>query len=147
MNTLPVSKLVKSQFIRRTAKNVQIDGQVIPEVVITLRWDDQENRGFNTFYITCAYVNEFHDFQLIEAAFPEYKHLFKWDRTTSKEPINYIDMVLFWSTRGGLKQARNNAYWPDATLEQLQDVEQLKARLPAIMAEFKQVIKSLGFEY
>ena len=34
-----------------------------------------------------------------------------------------------------------------ATLEQLQDEEQLKARLPGLLAEFRTAIESLGFEW
>lgn len=46
-----------------------------------------------------------------------------------------------------LEAAQSCAIWPNATLEQLQDEEQLKARLPALMTEFKQVIESLDFIY
>ena len=46
-----------------------------------------------------------------------------------------------------LEAARSCAVWPDATLEQLCDEEQLKARLPALVAEFKSVVESLGFVY
>lgn len=46
-----------------------------------------------------------------------------------------------------LKAARNCAVWPEATIEQLLDEKQLKARLPALMDEFKNVIESLGFTY
>jgi len=43
--------------------------------------------------------------------------------------------------------ARECAIWPEATLEQLQDKEQLQARLLELMREFKGVIESLGMEY
>ena len=46
-----------------------------------------------------------------------------------------------------LESARNSAIWPDATLEQLQDKEQLKKRLPALMEEFKADLEELGFIY
>lgn len=46
-----------------------------------------------------------------------------------------------------LKAARETAIWPDATLEQLQDEEQLKARLPGLLAEFRAAVESLGFEW
>lgn len=46
-----------------------------------------------------------------------------------------------------LEAARKTAIWPDATLEQLQDEEQLKARLPGLLAEFRTAIESLGFEW
>lgn len=51
-----------------------------------------------------------------------------------------------------LDHARSSAVWPDATNEQLmQPAEQLTAalgaRLPALMAEFKAAVESLGFTY
>ena len=46
-----------------------------------------------------------------------------------------------------LEAARETAIWPDATLEQLQDEEQLKARLPGLLAEFRAAVESLGFEW
>lgn len=46
-----------------------------------------------------------------------------------------------------LEAARNSAIWPDATLEQLRDKQQLEARLPALMEEFKKDVEALGFVY
>ena len=46
-----------------------------------------------------------------------------------------------------LKAARSSAIWEDATLEQLLDEKLLKARHPALMAEFKKDVESLGFVY
>lgn len=46
-----------------------------------------------------------------------------------------------------LEAARRSAVWPDATLEQLQDDEALKARLPGLLAEFKADIEALGLTY
>ena len=46
-----------------------------------------------------------------------------------------------------LEAARSSAVWPDATLEQLQDKQQLLERLPALMDEFKKDVESLGFTY
>lgn len=45
-----------------------------------------------------------------------------------------------------LDAARSTAIWPDATLEDLTE-ENLKARLPALMQDFKTTIESLGFIY
>lgn len=46
-----------------------------------------------------------------------------------------------------LKAARRSAVWLDATIEQLQDVDALVARFPALMEEFKRDMESLGFIY
>lgn len=57
-------------------------------------------------------------------------------------PTAYCEAV-----KPNLKAARNSAIWEDATLEQLQDEEQLIARLPALMEEFKKAMENLGFIY
>lgn len=46
-----------------------------------------------------------------------------------------------------LEAARRSAVWLDATIEQLQSVDLLVARLPTLMEEFKQDMESLGFIY
>ena len=46
-----------------------------------------------------------------------------------------------------LEAARKTAIWPEASLEELQDENKLKARLSALMLEFKAFIESLGFTY
>lgn len=46
-----------------------------------------------------------------------------------------------------LEAARRSAVWPEASLEQLQDKDQLLARLPALLEEMKKDIEALGFEW
>lgn len=46
-----------------------------------------------------------------------------------------------------LDHARSSAVWPEATQEQLLSKEALLDRLPALMAEFKTAVESLGFVY
>lgn len=46
-----------------------------------------------------------------------------------------------------LDHARSSAVWPEATQAQLLDREALLARLPALMADFKAAVESLGFTY
>ena len=46
-----------------------------------------------------------------------------------------------------LDAARSCAIWPDATIEQLRDVQALNARLPALMAAFRKDIEGFGFTY
>lgn len=43
-----------------------------------------------------------------------------------------------------LDAARRSAVWPDATLKQLRDKDALMARLPALLAEFRRDVESLG---
>lgn len=46
-----------------------------------------------------------------------------------------------------LDAARRAAYWPGATADQLCDADQLRDRLPALVADFKAAVNSLGFEF
>lgn len=46
-----------------------------------------------------------------------------------------------------LAAARRSAVWPDATIENLKDKEQLTARLPALMSEFQSDVESLGLAF
>ena len=46
-----------------------------------------------------------------------------------------------------LEGARSSAIWPDGTLAQLQDEKVLRDRLPALLADFRQVVESYGFVY
>lgn len=75
--------------------------------------------------------------------------------TQKPEPV-----VLEWQPCGRtgegkereLNHARSSAVWPEATDEQLsvspeELKEALQARLPALMAEFKQAMETLGFVY
>lgn len=57
----------------------------------------------------------------------------KWDEKSAKV--------------ANLDYARSCAVWPDATREQLLNESALLARLPALMAEFKRDVESLGFTY
>lgn len=71
------------------------------------------------------------------------------------EPV-VCEWVAYGKTGEGkareLSHARSSAVWPDATDEELcQEPEQLKAallaRLPALMADFRRDVESLGFVY
>jgi len=49
--------------------------------------------------------------------------------------------------KADIAAARRCAVWPEATLEQLRDKEQLLARLPVLMADFQKDIEALGFTF
>lgn len=61
----------------------------------------------------------------------------------------FIQIPTAWNEakEPNLEGARSCAIWEDATLEQLQDKEQLLKRLPALMQGFKNDIVELGFEW
>ena len=104
--------------------------------------------------------------------FPLLAPLIKWHLTSSEGPMHYISNAVYHAgdkdchglRKGEFRQygrtgegkerdleaARSCAVWPEATDEELSapDLEQkLLARLPALMAEFKLAVESLGFTY
>ena len=64
-------------------------------------------------------------------------------------PYGYVQTPTKWceAVEANLDAARNVAIWQDATLEQLQDKEQLEARLPKLREDFRRGIETFGFVY
>lgn len=150
-NTLPASQLEKhqEQFI------VQKPGQ--SGWRLTLAFDDRHGNGHNTFSINCErwrflrhkkdLVETDRSFETIQRLFPGYEKYLKWHLVSTDGPLHYLANTRYWVEEGNLDYARSTAVWPDATLEELADEEALKARLPALMEEFKADMESLGFTY
>lgn len=83
-------------------------------------------------------------------ALPTYKH--PWidaeDKPAKNGDIQYQPHMIVGEGKDiNLDHARSCAIWPDASLEDLQDENKLKARLPQLMEEFKQAVESLGFTF
>lgn len=70
------------------------------------------------------------------------------EKPANNGSIQYVPyMVVGEGKEPNLEYARSSAIWPDATLEDLQDKDKLKARLPELLNEFKQAVESLGFTF
>jgi len=78
----------------------------------------------------------------------KYDDIEKMQKVVDSNP-NLYSLVIDEKTAkvANLDAARNCAIWPEATPEQLRDPDQLAARLPALMEEFKAAIEELGFIY
>jgi hypothetical protein len=64
--------------------------------------------------------------------------------------MHYVANTVYHARGRNLVAARSSAIWPDATDEELcadNLEERLRARLPALLAEFKKDMESLGFIY
>ena len=117
-------------------------------LVVTIRHDDSCGNGHNTFSITgSTYDTSGCIHETIGMYFPELTYLFKWHNCSTDGPLHYIENTMFLSTAGDLESARAAAIWPDATLEQLQDVEALQERLPRLMKQFQDDVEAFGFTY
>jgi hypothetical protein len=82
--------------------------------------------------------------------FPELKDFIKWHLVGSDSPMHYVANTIYHAEQGNLKAARSCAMWPEATDEDLTAPglkERLEARLPALLAAFKQDIKILGLQF
>ena len=144
------------------------DGQQY-KITAEVRFDDECKNGHKTFAITgeilrkakngrwvfdcCGQIQDD-----IAKHFPDLVPFFKWHLCSTDGPLHYLANTLYhasdkdhWGRRKekepDIEAARKTAIWPDATLEQLQDEEQLKARLPGLLAEFRAAVESLGFEW
>ena len=128
------------------------------KITAEVRFDDECKNGHKTFAITgeilrkakngrwqfdsCGQIQDD-----IAKHFPDLVPFFKWHLCSTDGPLHYLANTLYWVSEGNIEAARSAAIWPDATLEQLQDEEQLKARLPGLLAEFRAAVESLGFEW
>lgn len=135
----------------KTARRSFLDGFI----TVTLRYDDTCRNGHNTLSITGSYdtstgsgAGRVHD--EIGMAFPDLKPLLKWHGCHTDGPLHYVANTVYYVKEGNLDLARETAIWPDATDEDLcrEGLEdRLKARLPALMQDFRKVVESLGFIY
>jgi hypothetical protein len=145
-------------------------------MTVTVRYDDSLQNGANELSVTgtirgpgvdvggCVHGD-------IAEHFPELSHLVPWHLCSSDGPLHYIDNTVYlagdrdcWGLakgevgRGGrvgtgkereLDEARQSAIWPDATDDDLTSpglADRLRARLPALLAEFRRVIEEFGFD-
>ena len=133
------------------------DGQQY-KITAEVRFDDECKNGHKTFSITGEILRkakngawvfdccgQIHDD--IAKHFPDLVPFFKWHLCSTDGPLYYLENTLYWVDEGDIEAARATAIWPDATLEQLQDEEQLKARLPGLLVEFRAAVEILGFEW
>lgn len=153
------SVLVKRQVKQLVKENVTVNGQKYKKVVCNIRYDDQCNNGHNSFAITGEFYENQREINLNDPAmcgcchdelarvFPAIKHLIKWHLVSSESPMYYIANTTYHASQGALDYARSTAIWPDATLEQLLDKDALRARLPALMSEFRKDIEDFGFTF
>lgn len=82
----------------------------------------------------------------------KYMELAKAEKIAAEYPGCEITIDTKTEKIANLDHARSSAIWPEATDEQLmQDKEQLtaalKARLPALLEEFRTAVESLGFTF
>lgn len=122
----------------------------------TVRYDDECGNGHNSFTITGDIRGEYgfeaggflHD--EIAKYFPDLAPLIKWHLVATDGPMHYLANTEYHVQNGRLDYARDAAVWPEATDEQLTAPglrDRLLERLPALMADFKLAVDSLGFFY
>lgn len=126
---------------------------------LIMRYDDRLGNGYNYFsakMLTYAmkkdgtrgqvkYVTASPD--KIQQRFPQFSSILRWQLWSSQGPLCYFSNTEYWASQGELERARVSARWPEATLEQLMDRNQLEARLPEMLKAFKADMESLGFTY
>lgn len=169
-DSLPASKLTKNQK-RHWRVEFEEDGR--PYVLVAkVRHDDECGNGHNTFSVTATLYGPdripgerttknaagrtlwmcgggcMHDD--VARRIPELAPFIKWHMVGTDGPMHYVANTRYHADNGDLAAARVCAVWPDATDEELTAPgleDRLMARLPALMAEFKAAVESLGFVY
>ncbi len=147
------SKLTKKQT-KTLTKIINYHGAAA-NIDVTIRYDDSCGNGHNSFSITADIIEKsvrgewiaggcMHE--EIVKAFPELEPYIKWHLTSSDEPMHYVANSLYFAREPDLEAARRSAIWPEAELADFTE-ENLLARLPALMNEFKSDVESLGFTY
>lgn len=160
--TLPASVLTKKQV--KTFGPVEFhEGGRRYRVRAEVRYDDSCGNGHNTFSITGT-VSEFRGRRFYEFSWgqcvdamkhiKELRPLLKWHLCSSDGPMHYVANTLYHAKEGKFDYARSSAIWPDASDADLLGYEtdqglkaKLLERLPALMAEFKAAVESLGMVY
>lgn len=129
------------------------------KLVVQIHHNDRCGNGHNTFSITSDYYErknsrcKWHllscgqQTDLIKKFCPEITSFLKWHLCSTDGPFYYIDNTIYWANENNLEYARKSAIWPNATLEQLADKEQLMERLPKLMENFQKAVESLGLVY
>lgn len=138
---LPKSTLTKHQILE-FKKDIDDD-----YLSVTIRYDDSCNNGHNSFSITgrtsqcsgCIHEE-------IAKYYPEYVHLIKW-HLWSSDGWFHVENIPYLLKTKGLEAAREYASLPDATVEQLADVQWLHQQLPELLSMMKTDIEALGFVY
>lgn len=152
---MATSTLVKHQQQDHGPRPISGWGYVAT-ITAHIRFDDRCGNGHNTFSITATVREEgrrdvggcLHDD--VARCFPALAPFIKFHLCSTDGPMHYIANTVYHVEQGKLDYARSSACWPDATDEDLTAPglrERLEARLPALLAEFRTAMESLGFTW
>lgn len=112
-------------------------------------YDGKDSYKFGPKYSLTGFIKENQSGKWYKAPFDELHEAQEF--LTALRTLRYVLVKIptKWAeaVTPNLEYARSSAIWPDATLEQLRDKEALAARLPAILAEFKRDVESLGLVF
>jgi len=137
-NSLPITFDKDKAFISYLEKTGQNKTFEIEEI------EHKEKETFSPKYTFKGFVTEWH-----KCPFDNIEEAKEWKKALKEHKFKIIEKAVSWGEGSGadLKSARNSAIAPNATLEQLQSEEWLKARLPKLKSNFKATMEELGFIY
>ena len=117
--------------------------------VEAIAYDGQDTYDFSPNYSLTGFIKENETKKWRKAPFKDKRKAEEFLACLQQFSYEIISIPVEWckAVEPNLEAARSSAIWPDATLEQLQDKDQLMARLPELMESFKADIEALGFEY
>lgn len=138
----------------------EIIAEAFPELAPFIKWHLVSSDGPMHYIANTTYHALQHDIQkgwayLVDPA-NKINNCLTYCKLDSKElkdlQDTYGDKIIIkpdakTAKTANFEAARSCAVWPEATEQQLQDEAALLERLPALMAEFKKDVESLGFVY
>jgi hypothetical protein len=113
---------------------------------VTISW---QSRGNDRNYFSIASQHGC-DHETISKVFPELRKYIKFHLFDEVGPLHYLENSLYHAANQDLAGLRHSAAWPDASIDDMLDPllkVKLLERHPVLMAEFRQVIADLGFDY
>jgi len=117
--------------------------------VENIKYDGDSSSDFTDKFSFTGFIKENEKGKWYKAPFRTLTEANEFLQALRTKDYSIIKVPYDWckAVTPNIKAARNCAIWKDATLEQLQDKEALKARLPKLMAKFKKDIKKLGMKF
>lgn len=112
-------------------------------------YDGLDSYAYSDNYSFIGFIKENQDKKWYKTPFNDLTKANEFLEALQTDSYEYIKTPTKWCepVEPNLEYARSSAVWPNATLEQLQDEQVLTDRLPALMAEFKADVETLGFTY
>lgn len=121
-------------------KNIEVEA---------VEYDDKGSYKYSDHYSLTGFIKENEPKKWYKAPFKTKEEANEFLNALQCNKYEFVKIPTKWceAVTPNLEHARSTAIWEDATLEQLQNEELLKARLPQLLNDFIADIEAIGFVY